>query len=300
MPRTLAVIRTHRWDEDAARLCAQLQPVFGDDLAVVFHNRPDGVVPPVPVADINDDWLLSHGLRVVKDWGWRCGDYFHYRARAAFPGYDRYWLIEPDVFFTGPLDDFFVAASSLPQDVLGVQLSRVKMLHRFGRGMPADLPLFRSIFALTRFSGKAVDHLFALRRAYSQGKVAQRFFANDEIFCFSTAMADDSLSCESLSSALPQWIDPRSLATDPDILLELLQGHPRHGVFHPVRGRAGFMHAVAARIAQNTHFVAEIKPSLACLTDAELEVIAADAAVRCLDIMRKARSDALQAAQVAE
>ncbi|MGL5010113.1 MAG: component of SufBCD complex, partial [Paracoccaceae bacterium] len=124
--KSLAVIRTHRWDEDAARLCAQLQPVFGDDLAVAFHNRPADVTPPIRVADIDDDWLLTHGLRPVRDWGWRCGDYFHYRARSAFPDYDYYWLIEPDVYFTGPLQRFFRAAAEQPQDILGVAIEPYK------------------------------------------------------------------------------------------------------------------------------------------------------------------------------
>ena len=291
-PRTLATIRTHRWDEDAARLCQQLQPVFSDDLAVIFHNRPTDVTPPIRVADINDDWLQAHGLRAVKDWGWRCGDYFHYRARAAFPEYDHYWMIEPDVFFAGPLERFFAEAAALPQDVLGVQLSPVKVLQRFGRGMPA-MPLYRSIFALTRFSATALDWLFALRKDYSGQRVAQRFFANDEIFCFSHAMASPDLTCESLFAALPQWVDPKTLATDPDVLLELLEGRHRPGVFHPVRGRASFLQSVAARIAQNTHFVAEIRPSLACLSDADLDGIAADAAARCLEILRRERAVAL-------
>jgi len=298
-PRTLAVIRTHRWDEDAERLYAQLQPVFGDDLVVVFHNRPLDLTLPIRVADIDMNWLLDAGLRVIKDWGWRCGDYFHYRARDAFPDYDHYWLIEPDVYFTGPYQRFFKATEALTQDVLGVELDLYKADHRFARGMP-QMPLYRSIFALTRFSGRAIDRLFALRRDYAQSRVVQRYYANDEIFCFSHAVADPTLTCESLSKIMPRWIDPRTLTTDPDILVELLTGHSVPGVFHPVRGRASFARAVAARIAQNTHFLVKIKPSLGCLSDADLEAIAADAAARCLDVLRVARSEALQAALVAE
>ena len=92
---------------------------------------------------------------------------------------------------------------------------------------------------------------------------------------------------------LPQWVDPKTLATDPDVLLELLEGRRQPGVFHPVRGRASFLQSVAARIAQNTHFVAEIHPSLACLSDADLDGIAADAAARCLEILRRERAAAL-------
>jgi hypothetical protein len=296
--RTLAVIRTHRWDDDAARLCAQLQPVFGDDLAVVFHNRPAGVTPPIRVADIDDAWLTANGLRGVKDWGWRCGDFFLYRARQAFPDYDRYWMVEPDVLFTGDAAAFFAAAAALPQDVLAVNLSLVKVLHRFGRGMP-DMPLYRSIFALSRMSGRTVDSLFARRVSYSREKVAQRFFANDEVFCFSHIMADPGVTKDSLARVLPQWVDPRQVATDPDILLELLQDRAQPGVFHPVRSRPSFLRAVAGRVVQNCHFMAEIKPSLALLSDDELAAIAADAGAQTLAILHRSRTEARAAAEVA-
>jgi hypothetical protein len=297
--KTLAVIRTHRWDEDAQRLCAQLQPVFGDDLAVAFHNRPADVTPPIRVADLNNRWLQANGLRVLKDYGWRCGDYFHYRARDAFPDYDHYWLIEPDVFFTGPLADFFAATRNLPQDVLGVDIAPFKIAHRFGRGMP-DIPLHRSIFALTRFSGRAIDHLFALRKAYSAEQVVQRNFANDELFCFSHAVAAPELSTESLHKVLPDWVNPATLATDPDVLLELFDGRTSPGVFHPVRGRASFLRAVATRLGHNTHFLFKMRQSLAFLTDAELQIIATDTAERILDDLVRERDAASGQTLVAE
>jgi hypothetical protein len=39
----VVAIRTHQWGEAEERLRAQLQPVFGDDLCVVFHNRPQDI-----------------------------------------------------------------------------------------------------------------------------------------------------------------------------------------------------------------------------------------------------------------
>lgn len=286
--RTLAVIRTHRWDEDAARLCDQLRPVFGSNLVVAFQNRPAGISPPIPVIDIDDGWLRAHGLRVVVDWGWRCGDYFLYRAREAFPNHDRYWMIEPDVLFTGPVGDFFAEAAALPAAVLGASIARLDPRHRFAQGMPA-ITLYRSIFAMTRFSGPALDRLADRRRASAADRIAPRFFPNDEIFCFSHAMAMPDLPCTSLDAAMPGWVDPAQLATDPDILVDLLEGRTTPGIFHPVRCRRSFMRAVAARAAQNTHFIAKVRPSLQRLTDAEIEMIADDARAHCLHALMRGR-----------
>lgn len=290
--RDLAVIRTHRWDEDAQRLFAQLRPVFGDDVVTVFHNRPADLVLPLRAADIDDAWLAQASLRPVRDWGWRCGDYSLFRAREAFPDHDRYWVIEPDVFFTGPVGAFFAQAAALRQDVLGVDLEQVPAGHKFARAMPA-MPLWRAIFALSRFSGRAIDRLRALRVAHADVRIAPRFFPNDEIFSFTHVMADPDLTCASLAQLLPGWIDPLAIATDPDVLVDLLQDRTSPGVFHPVRGHASFLRAVAGRIVQNCHFMAEIKPSLARLSETDLAAIARDAEAQALAIMRRMRDDAL-------
>ena len=86
--RTLAAIRTNKWGEDEERVLGQLRPAFGDDLVVVFHDRPADLGLPLAVVDLTRGWVARQGLGIVPDWGWRCGDYAHYAARAAFPGFD--------------------------------------------------------------------------------------------------------------------------------------------------------------------------------------------------------------------
>lgn len=280
----LAAIRTHVWGEDEERLLAQLRPVFGDDLAVVFHNRPVGLTPPLPVVDLTDDWVAGQGLRILPDYGWRCGDYSYYALRAAHPGYDHYWLIEPDVWFSADPAPFFAAVARAPEDLLAVQIAPMEAGHRFARGLDG-MALYKSIFALNRFSGRALDRLFDLRRAYSAGPVGARFFANDEVFCFSHVLADPDLTAADFSAYAPVWFDPLNVANDPDILLDLAQAQAQAqgggaSVFHPVRGRGSFCRALAARMSHQLGFVAKLKPSLDLLTDAEIAAICDDLRAR--------------------
>lgn len=284
---TLVGIRTHAWGEDQARVFAQLEPVFGAALRIVYHDRPEGPALPAPVVDLSDGRLAELGLRPVPDWGWRCGDYALHALRAACPGADHYWLIEPDVWFSGDPAAFFARAAALPHDLLGVRIEPLGADHRFARGLPGLAP-HRTIFALIRVSARALDRLLPLRQAYGRSGVGARLFTNDEVFVTSSVLADPGLTSASLAEVMPDWFPPDSMRTDPDILLETLDGRAGQGVFHPVRGRASFRRAVAGRLAQNTGFLAAMRDSLARLSDEELTAIAAEAAANLGRSLRQA------------
>lgn len=300
---TVAAIRTHRWGEDETRLAAQLLPVFGERLSVVFHNRPQGLTPPVPVVDMTDAWVTANGLRVTHDYGWRCGDYAYYALRQARPDASHYWLIEPDVMLTGPVADFFAVMEGQAADALGVRFGEMNPLHRFARTMPPEMPLQRAIFAITRFSGRALDRLLALRQAYSASRVMQRNFVNDEIFAFSHLAAQPDMVLAAMADLAPAWFADTTVETDPDMLLDMLVGRAEPGVFHPVRARASFREAVAKRAVGNTHFFAAMRPSLALLTDEDIAAIAADigrrAAVFLADQRAAARTENARAVGLA-
>lgn len=289
----IAAIRTHRWGEDEARIAAQLAPVFGDRLCVVFHNRPADFAPPFPVVDMTDAWVAANGLRVTHDYGWRCGDYAYYALRQARPDADHYWLVEPDVMFTGPVGAFFAQMDGVAADALGVRFGGVNPLHRFARTMPAGMPLTRAIFALTRFSGRALDRLCTLRQAYSGSRVMQRNFVNDEIFAFSHLGAQPDMVLAAMADLAPDWFADTTVETDPDMLIDMLRGRTAPGVFHPVRARASFRDAVAKRAAGQAHFFAAMRPSLAHLTDEDIAAIAADIGRRAAAFLTHQRAVAL-------
>lgn len=277
----VVAIRTHRWDADAIRLHRALSQVPGIELVVVFHNRPAGLDLPLPAIDIDDAWVAAQGLRRVRDYGWRCGDYFLYAVRQARPQAGFIWLIEPDVHFTAPAAGFFNLFKDVRTDVLGTRVEEMDPGHRFSRGLPGMKP-YRSIFALTRFSGKAADRLLDLRRAYSTLARQARFVTNDEIFCFSHAVADPDLTTGNMEEIAPDWLPGGTLRPDPDILLDTLVGVTAPGIHHPVRAREGFLRAVADRSGANFGFFPAMRQSLALLSDDERAVIADRFREHCL------------------
>ncbi|MFZ1660964.1 MAG: component of SufBCD complex [Paracoccaceae bacterium] len=271
--RAAAAIRTNKWTDEERRLLAVLQPVFGRDIYVVFHDRPDDLTLPVPVVDISSAWVESRSLTVVPDWGWRCGDYFYYALRSAVPEYDQYWLIEPDVYFTGPAQSFFAAFKDAPEDVLGYKFGPYGRDIRFARGLPG-VAHYRSIFAMTRLSGRAVDRLFLQRQKLSQQTVRTPTYPNDEIFVCSMAAKDEKLSCGQLETYAPDWFAGVQFATDPDLLIdEVAADCPEGRVLHPVRSKDAFKKAVAKRLSGNASIAIKLRKSLDCLSLTDLTEI---------------------------
>lgn len=272
--RAIAAIRTNRWAEEEERLLAALRPAFGEDMAVVFHDRPADLAPPLPVVEIGTDWVTGSGLAAVPDWGWRCGDYFYYALRAARPGYDHYWLIEPDVHFTSAADGFFRRFTATTADVLAYDLGPFTRDIRFTRGLPG-LRHYQAIFAMTRFSGRALDRLFAARRDLARQPVSLRNYPNDEIFCFSNVMNDPELDCRRLEEFAGDWFENSQFTPDPDLLFDLVAAAAAPGkVMHPVRARETFLRALGKRLSANIGILGPMADSIEALSADDVERVA--------------------------
>ncbi|MGV6811038.1 MAG: component of SufBCD complex [Brevirhabdus sp.] len=292
--RSIAAIRTNKWTGEEERMLSRLRQAFGDDVAVVFHKRPEDVTPPVDVVDLTAEWARDHDLRMTRDWGWRCGDYFYYALREAKPDYDFYWLVEPDLLFTGDPSDFFGAFDSDETDLLGVDPEPfAEANHPFLQGLKGMAP-HRAIFALTRFSGRALDKLLPLRVANGKVDVGPRAFTNDELFCFSNVAADSDLTLGTLTKAAPSWFDGARVSTDPDLLIDALEEDPtlEDKVFHPVRGKDAFKDGVADRLASRLGYLQKMGGSWAHLDDADLDDIAARAHDRIRAALHRAKRTA--------
>ncbi|MFZ5710984.1 MAG: component of SufBCD complex [Pseudomonadota bacterium] len=288
--RTLAAIRTNKWGEDEERVLGQLRPAFGDDLVVVFHDRPADLGLPLAVVDLTRGWVARQGLGIVPDWGWRCGDYAHYAARAAFPGFDHYWLIEPDVFFTSDPAPFFARFDAVTTDALGFRYGPFERDFRFTRAL-GGIEVWRAMFPLTRFSGRALDHLAEMRRKLAAQGIGARTWPNDEVFCFSYVRAHPELAAGALEDVAPDWFEAGRFATDPDILHDLAVAQAVPGkVMHPVRSRAWFCRALAGRLTGRTAFLAPMRESLALLTDAEIDAAAESVAGTVAGLLRRFRA----------
>lgn len=274
--KQIAAIRTHCWGEAEERLMTSLRQAFGFDVAVVYHNRAPKAGPKIDVVDINQAWLDAQGLGASSDWGWRCGDYFYYALRQAKPDYDFYWLLEPDVLFTGHARSFFASFNDDTSDLLGIRPQPFNAPHHPFLETLGHLDPYRAIFAMTRFSDRALDRLFELRLENSQIKTGWRGMANDELFTFSHVHADPDLTIGDLSELAPSWFERSYFKTDPDLLADVILDDPslRNSVFHPVRDRAPYLKSVASRFSNKRGFLRSISTSLAHLTEDELETIA--------------------------
>ncbi len=207
---------------------------------------------PHKVVRMNAEWVNESGLTAVFDWGWRCGDYALYRAREAWPDYDNYWLIEPDVCFVGGCaPEFFEIISRLKADALGCNLRTFeKKETRFAFGFPGE-DLWGAQFSMVRFSAKAVDHLFEARKKYCELDTEEQYFSNDEIFSFST-LKRDGFDVKAIEPSAPRFFVPNGFATNPDRLRSRIEGSGQHNglIIHPVLLEEAFLDAIAARIVR--------------------------------------------------
>ncbi|MEO1137906.1 MAG: component of SufBCD complex [Pseudomonadota bacterium] len=300
--KQIAAIRTNRWGPAEERLLEHLRQAFGDDVTVVFHNRPSGVAPPADVVDLQGAWLSEQGLRAVQDWGWRCGDYFYYALRTAKPRYDYYWLVEPDVLFSGPASDFFARFDTVGTDVLGLDPEPMPDPTAPFAGSLLHLERWRAIFALTRMSGTALDRLLDLRRENSRFEIGPRKFANDELFVFSNAMAHPDIHVGNLRDHAGDWFDGAHFDTAPDIIDRAVLDTPAMAgkVFHPVRNLEGFKAEVANRIAQRMAFMDKTGDSWAHLDDKDLVEIADDIRAQVLKNLRDGKAANARTKEAAE
>ena len=268
-------IRTNKWTQEERGLHARLTAVFGDNVYVVFHNRAADLDVGPNVVDINDDWVVQNELRAVGDWGWRCGDYAYYALRQAAPDAEYYWLIEPDVFFTSEPHSFFDQCSESSADVMGLDIAPFPRSIRFTRGL-RGFEHYRAIFALTRLSGAAVDYLFAERQAYSKSAAPERAFTNDEIFVFSHAAREESLSQANLRDLAPSWFDGTQFRTNPDLLDQnLMRSETAAGkVWHPVRNMEHFKAAIVQRLCTSSGFLNRMTGSIQTLQPEDIDDIA--------------------------
>lgn len=296
----IAAIRTHKWTDAEARLLEQLRSAGFAEVCVVFHNRAPGIEPPCDVVDLSAEWAQSQGLRATHDWGWRCGDYFFYALRAAKPGYDHYWLVEPDVFFLGEASTFFSRFDGVEADLLGLDPEPI-VEHSFATTMP-NMDHYRAIFALTRLSGRALDRLLPLRVENCKVPIGKWRFANDEVFVYSHAMADESLSVGNLRDHAPDWFEGAQFDTAPDILEDAARANSdtQGKVLHPVHGKTAFKSEVAKRLISRVNFLRKLEEGWDHLTDADLKDIAEEVRDRALQTMRECRHKRQKALRRAE
>jgi hypothetical protein len=273
--RSIIGIRTNKWTVNEQRVFDALSDYWGDNIKVAFHNRPDDCEPPCGVVDINDAVIEKMQLRVIHDWGWRCGDYAYYAIRQAHPDYDYYWLIEPDVFLSGDARAFFSLFESESADVIGLDVAEFDPNHRFATHVGNAKPM-RAIFALTRFSGAAIDFAYKRRVNYGSKSVPPYNYANDELFMFSHTLSRDEFKLGQFRDIAPTWFADVQFDTNPDLIDAMVEQDLKgqNKILHPVVDRMTFARALAKRMVGRTGVLGQNKTELRALSSSELDQLA--------------------------
>lgn len=271
----VVALRTNKWTVNEQRVCDQLHAILGDTLKVVFHNRPVDFTPPIACVDINDTVITDMGLRTVSDWGWRCGDYAYYALRKAYPDYDHYMLVEPDVYFAGDPAAFFDHLARFSHDVIGLRIEDFDPKHIFARRV-GDVAPKRAIFAMTRFSGRALDYAYDKRQAYSARAIPEAAYSNDELFTFSHVLAHGDMTVADFADIAPAWFSDAQFDTAPDLLIEHVDHDfaNQNKILHPVVDREFFKIALAKRMVGRVGILGRSARALHSMTEQDLDDIA--------------------------
>ena len=273
--RSIIGIRTNKWTVNEQRVFDALSDYWGDDIKVLFHNRPEDCVPPCDVVDINDALIEKMQLRAIHDWGWRCGDYAYYALRQGHPDYKYYWLIEPDVFVSGEARAFFSLFEAESADVIGLDVAEFDPNHRFATHVGNAKPM-RAIFALTRFSGAAIDFAYRRRVNYASKSVPPYNYANDELFMFSHTLSRAEFKLGQFREIAPTWFADVQFETNPDLIDALVEQDLKgqNKILHPVVDRMTIVRALAKRMVGRTGVLSQNITELRALSSSELDKLA--------------------------
>lgn len=226
--RILAVIRSHRFASDEARLATQLSDTFGVQNTLFAVDERAGIVDTGAWAKtvVTAEALVPDGP-LPQDWGWRCGDLCFYAAQAAKPDYDGYLLVESDVFARtdgfAKIEDFI---SETRPAALAAELGRYAQAQKFSEYLPlvGHRRKLGCIFPLTYASTEVVATMQALRNrlaAALKDDVTIPAYPNDEAIL--AAGADENGGGQDLYKCLPALFDPAWFHTNPPHLLEALE-----------------------------------------------------------------------------
>jgi len=254
-PRVLLAVRTHRADAASLAMYDAFAQLPGVDVAFACDER-NGEVAAGGRRKTGYDLarLERMGLFAHPKCGWRCGDYNYYMLREDFPDYDQYWLIEPDVAInTQDLAAFFAGFAAREADFLAPLFGPRDAKWGWTAHILPDYPrAYGCLFPVTRISARAIDYLYAARRAASAARAANddKRWPNDESFVASALMAG-GMACADLNSA------DRVVATRASMRVGVLHdaAHiaalPPDGViYHPVRQAAGLLRNAEKKLEQ--------------------------------------------------
>lgn len=233
-PKTLFLIRTNAFDLNSRLLGHRLSAAPNAKVVFVADERK-GAVETGQFAKISNNEAALAGLGIRKlppDWGWFCGDMCYYLGANAYPDFDRYALIESDVYIPECGAETFVRQlDECTSDFVAYQLGPTPQPKRFSRDL-IELgldPNWGCLFPVSRVGRDFVGVMQALRIHSLEAKLR----LNDEaIMC--AAIQKAGASYTPLELATPGVICPEIFDTNPPHLLDALYANEGDKcIYHP-------------------------------------------------------------------
>ncbi len=236
----MVIVRTHKSDRESIAAYDRYAGIPSIDVVFCFDERGAPATPgDRHKVGFDNRTLAALGLFRHKACGWLCGDYAYYITRAAFPDYDLYWLIEPDVLIhAADLNGVFAALNGSEADFLAPRFGpRGPNWAWYRRMLSAYEKIYGCIFPITRLSARAIDHLHAARRAALRScpPILPADWPNDEVFV-ATELQNNGFVCRELGHLVPGAYTYRTLRTGVPWDRDTLEAQPPDGlIYHPVR-----------------------------------------------------------------
>ena len=255
--KNLFVLRCHNFGEAERSLLDSVLPYFGkDNILIVADERARSVsAKEWKKASLTNEKLREIGVLEHPNCGWLCGDYFYYIAFHELPGYDYYWLCEPDVYFSfTESKNFFQKFENNSADLLAPQAEKKdKKWFWFKNAAIMSNNVYGCLFPITRLSKDALRHLHGERQelttVFQQKKMAFAAWPNDESFVCTT-LQRDGFDCQNLNQVCKFFAGDFSLA--PILWDVAVNKLPVKRVLHPVLRMSEFQQKARKAFKQKT------------------------------------------------
>ncbi|KEQ51418.1 hypothetical protein [Sphingobium chlorophenolicum] len=244
----MIILRTTRMSERTARFARQLEQASGLPVVPLIDARYDDGASGAHIR-LDRAAVKALGLFAPRNFAWKCGDYGLYLARRQFDA-PFYWLIEYDVRFPAEgLDVFFRDHAAEPADALLTHLGPATPdWYWTVFGAARDVAPVRCLFPISRFSGAAIDLLFAKRVKHSRQLSRRLAWPNDEVFV-ATTLSASSLTLRDFNRDGRTYYDSESLSFYMPIEGERfereLASRAPFRIFHPVLYDADYRAKIA-------------------------------------------------------
>lgn len=233
----MILLRTERVDAQLEAFAKSLEELSGLPTLFLVDERR-GAVDAMGRRKISITQKACEdiGLYCPDDFGWRCGDYGFYLARAQYPETATIWMIENDVRIAGTDPAaFFRKFRDEKADFVASYLSPAEADWPWYKTLQArDARPFKCFFPVVRLSSHAIDLLREKRRSQARRWNRRWLWPNDEGFV-ATTLVNAGIACMDLNNGEPSVYRPDEFSFAPvmDGALPIVSADPV-ALFHPV------------------------------------------------------------------